>query len=111
MLAISLSAVGMRLLAYVGKTRPPLSILGRLFNGYLLIPGYDVVFIAPAAALVSSVAIFGATRLCGFDLPVAMTLAITMLFAIVLHVGPTRRAWELTGHHRLVFRPAQQTRR
>lgn len=40
-----------RLVVYLKGTAPPISFLGRIMNGYLIIPKYDRVFVAPLSII------------------------------------------------------------
>jgi len=97
-----------RLVAYALNLGAPINIWGRLFTGRLIIPGYDKIWIAPIAAVVSSLATFAVAIDLRLPVPAASALSIAALLAVALHAGPTRRNWQLTGHHRIVFRPQQQ---
>jgi hypothetical protein len=51
---IAAVAIGGRILTYVVGYMPPISLLGRAFTGRWIIPGYDIVFAAPLAALLAT---------------------------------------------------------
>lgn len=45
-----------RTVTYGGIHRPPISLLGRIFTGRLIIPGYDKIYVAPICILLAGVA-------------------------------------------------------
>ena len=91
-----------RLVLYCNGYVPPLSLLGRLAHGQLIIPGYDQVFVAP---LLATLVILAARWAPGWievypivAHPVGMVIAWWLLFGM----GPDLHAWRLTGNHRIV---------
>lgn len=101
-----------RWLLYIANRGVPISGLGRLFTGRLIIPAYDRVLIAPLCIFL--ITCFFAIILTlpnkPSDLsnriifPVAMG---TILFAL-LSIGPTLRNWILTGGYRIPMPPRRQ---
>lgn len=100
----------MRLLCYIAGYRPPISLLGRLRTGRLVIPGYDQVFLAPAAVALTG--IFGPMVLKSLGVP--GTLALEMSFALSIFAAvtfpPSVERWHYTGQHRIAPPPRQPTR-
>lgn len=102
LLAVNIQAI---LVATVARTFrycmgfwPPISLLGRVCSGGWLIPGYDIVFVAPVLTfLVGFVLPF---RIIGKDLeflPLFQVLALLLCF----NLGPSYKSWCLTGNHRI----------
>ena len=103
-------AAGARLIRYLNGYAPPLSLLGRLGTGRLIIPAYDQVFVAPLLAMVVAGAAY---VLSGLPLRAAApvlawlhapqwTAPITFaLVAFIIASGrPSLRHWRLCGGHR-----------
>ena len=92
-----------RWVAYCATYRPPLTILGRLLTGRLIICGYDVALVPlvagpPLAGLAALlVARLGATASAEFAFGTAVGLA------YLLMSPPDLRVWQLTGNHRAML--------
>jgi hypothetical protein len=97
-----------RLARYVGRYQPPISTLGRLRTGRLIVPGYDIVFVAPTLGMALALAMPMGLYLAGASAPLAAAAGTLAVLAVVLLLGPTRRRWDLTGHHRIVPRGSGQ---
>jgi hypothetical protein len=90
-----------RLVRYRVGYAAPLSLLGRLRTGRLIIKGYDQIFAAPIlTAFTPIVALMVGHRL-GWptDILVATTLGVGV--AITFGMGPGLLEWRLTGNHRI----------
>jgi hypothetical protein len=94
----------LRAVRYCSRFASPISLWGRIWNGYWIVSGYDYVFlasiIAPMGGGVALVLMWmlGASPSLGFAFSFAVALACTMGF------GPSRRKWQLTGHHRILLK-------
>ncbi len=82
---------------YCAGRSSPLGIAGRLRLGRIIVPGYDVVFVAPIAAI--AVSILGAGWSSTPLAPVADGLATAAAMLILLVAPPSLDAWRLTGAH------------
>jgi hypothetical protein len=91
-----------RTVIYCDGYWPPISLAGRLGTGRWLIPGYDQVFVAPLLAGALGLMILWACRFFGGDLLYGGPAAVTISSLILLGMGPTLKAWRLTGNHRIV---------
>ena len=101
-----------RLVVYCMKHHPPISLLGRLATGRLIIPGYDKVLVGPIAAVAVAWALPRVMVTLGTPAAVFVGAAISVALAIVFGMGPSLRDWHLTGEHRLWFiRPAMRAKR
>src|SRR5262249_12037823 len=91
-----------RLSLYLSGYLPPISIWGRLTTGRWIIPGYDKVFVAPLLAV--GLAAWMSTEILNRNLdPRVYVPMVTFVFlAIFLGMGPSLKAWRLTGNHRIV---------
>ena len=91
----------MRFLKYCGRHWPPISLLGRLFTGRWIVPGYDYVLIAPLLTCALSYLL---PRLLNnhLRLPLSAALTASAATAVLLNLGPTLKNWQLTGHHRML---------
>lgn len=105
LVAFSWIVIGMalitRVVAYCGGCHPPISLGGRLATGRLVIPRYDVVFIAPIAAIVARIAIRKVALEVGLPPDVAFGLSVGAALLILALAGPDLVRWRLTGHHRM----------
>ncbi len=103
-LVVPLLAV-MRWSAYRASAAPPLSLLGRIRHGWLILPRFDVIWAAPIAII----AIGYGGRWIGTSLALAPTVCEPILLAACILVatlaGPSMTAWRLTGGQRLTQHP------
>jgi hypothetical protein len=95
-------AAGGRVLLYCHSYLPPLSLLGRLSLGRLIIPGYDKVFIAPQLAVLMFVAAATLPFWSGVSHPIAASIGVMASWWILFGMGPSLDAWRFTGSHRIV---------
>jgi hypothetical protein len=91
-------------LIYTIGYAPPISLLGRLATGRLVIPGYDVVFAAPLA--VAMVAWLLPEAAVGIAVPSLIAIPVTAAIAVWLSLAlpPRRAVWHYTGQHRIAYR-------
>ena len=89
---------------YCSRYHPPLSVLGRVFTGRLLLPRYDYVLLAPATAAAAGflLLIFLCERGASSAVSLGASVATTLL--ILLGAGPSLIRWQLTGAHQIVIR-------
>ena len=92
-----------RLGVYVAGHHPPISLLGRLFTGRLIIPGYDRVLLAPAASLLAGLLLPRILTASGVPWSVTYPLGAGVALALALNLPPTLATWRLTGSHRLAM--------
>ena len=90
-----------RAVIYAGIYRPPISLLGRIFTGRLIIPGYDMIFIAPIYILLAGTLLPFALGLLGVSLTLTVEISFFMIFFLALSLPPNLREWRLTGAHRI----------
>jgi hypothetical protein len=90
-----------RLAEMISGHAPPISLAGRLARLRPIIPSYDQIFLAPAAAIFTAVA--GPTLLERGGLPadVAIAACASLALMAIWLGGPDRRAWQLTARHRI----------
>jgi len=110
--AVWLAALS-RLYWYVRFHRPPITVFGRLWTGRWIIPGYDVIFVAPLlaggitmASQIAAAILHGPGFWIGWDRWPAYALSIAGLLAGLLLLtigGPGLERWRLTGEHRITF--------
>lgn len=100
-LPVLLFAPLIRVAVYCEGYWQPISFWGRLMTGRWIIPGYDQVLVAPLLALAIG-SLFLALA-ASHELEPSMTAAVVtaMTLFICLGLGPSLRAWRLTGHHRI----------
>ncbi len=99
-----------RLGIYIGKYHSPITVWGRLCTARLIIPGYDYVFIAPfLASALTAIVVIG-MRLGEVNPPITFGIGAAMALMLTLNLPPSRRRWQLTGHHQIVIhRPVSQS--
>jgi hypothetical protein len=90
-----------RAIIYAGVYRPPISLLGRIFTGRLIILGYDMIFIAPIYILLAGTLLPFALGLLGVSLTLTIEISFFMIFFLALSLPPNLREWRLTGAHRI----------
>lgn len=93
---------------YVGKFPPPISLWGRLWTGYWLIPGYDYVLLAPLMTAAVGIAVPLLLQFAGVAPPLTFGLSAAAVLWCALGLPPTQQSWQLTGHHSPV--PPQRRR-
>ena len=91
-----------RLLVYCALYHPPITLVGRLTSGRLIVGGYDYVLLAPAAAIVVAPALVFALARVGAPASLSVALTVAVCLYLVLALPPTVRYWQLTGSHRAV---------
>ena len=97
-------AMGCRIWIYAYGYAPPISLLGRIATGRLIIPRYDVVFLAPLAATVAAIVFEWAATSYGMRAFTSLPIGCGLLIWLSLALPPRRKDWHFTGHHRLAFR-------
>lgn len=90
-----------RALAYGGIHRPPISLLGRVFTGRLIIPRYDKIFVAPICILLAGIALPLGLLKMGYRGAWIFELSFFLIFFLALSLPPTLKEWRLTGAHRI----------
>ncbi|MEM0914112.1 MAG: hypothetical protein AAGK09_05820 [Planctomycetota bacterium] len=93
-----------RFLCYMGNTRPPLSLVGRLATGRLILPRYDVAWVAPLTTLISASLVV--LIIFVFRVPLVWGLPLWVLATMIpaVSIGPSLEAWRYTGNYGY-FRP------
>jgi hypothetical protein len=98
LLFVCLAAL-VRTMTYIGTYWPPISLLGRICTGRLIIPQYDKVFLAPICVVLAGTmlpfALAGMSPVWSFELSFFATLF------LALSLPPKLRDWRLTGPHRI----------
>jgi hypothetical protein len=98
---LSFFLAGIRLLVYLDGSAAPISLLGRLATGRLVIRGYDSVFAAPLLALWAGVGVPIVLLSFGVGPMEAGSAALALSVLLALKVGPNLREWRLAGGQRL----------
>ena len=98
-----------RLMRYLSQRRPPVSLLGRLRTGRLVLPRYDVVWVVPV--LIVGWWWQGPGVLASFGLSGAGVVWAAVFVQMVLaRLGPpTPTAWDHTGQHRVTVPAAPES--
>jgi len=91
-----------RLVTYLAGYSAPLSLRGRLVTGQWIIPGYDVVWLAPGLMLLLAGVVF----LSSFIWPLPFSVCVAVIVFGSLMIGfecpPDIDEWKLTGKHQIV---------
>jgi hypothetical protein len=101
LIMLPISVALFRAIIYAGIYRPPISLLGRIFTGRLIIPGYDMIFIAPIYILLAGTLLPFALSLLGVNFTLTVEISFFMIFFLALSLPPNLREWRLTGAHRI----------
>jgi hypothetical protein len=96
-------AIFSRLWVYVFGYPPPISLLGRIATGRLIIPRYDVVFIAPLAASIVALLFERAATGLGLAPLFAAPIACGLVTWLALALPPRRMDWIYTGGQRNAY--------
>jgi hypothetical protein len=93
-----------RLWLYCMGYAPPISFLGRLATGRLVIPGYDIVLLAPLVTAVVAYVLPEILAAVGMHPSTVFPVSSSVVAWLALALPPAREAWHLTGHHRVAYR-------
>ena len=98
--AITVTAAFGRLCYYLMIGMPPISLLGRVATGRLILPGYDKIFIAPVCAAGLAL-VMANVHSPIFTMPAWAGITSGFVSAVLLAGGPTLADWKLTGEYRI----------
>jgi hypothetical protein len=98
---LSLLVAMFRSVTYSGVHRPPISLLGRIFTGRLIIPRYDKIYIAPMCILLAGTLLPLGLRRLGLETVWNLELCFFVIFFLAFSLPPSLRRWQLTGAHRV----------
>jgi hypothetical protein len=93
-----------RVAIYTFGHAPPVSLLGRVATGRLIIPGYDSVFVAPLIAATAAWSLSALGEWLGMSPGVYVPITCGIVVWLSLALPPRREDWHLTGHHRIAYR-------
>jgi hypothetical protein len=99
-LVFAMAAITCRLGFYVVEHLPPISLLGRWKWRQFVVPGYDVVFVAPIAAALAAFLLPGLLIRSGISPLAAVPIATTVTIWLAAALPPKWEDWHYTGHHR-----------
>jgi hypothetical protein len=99
----------LRMSIYVSRHHSPIGLLGRIATGRVLIPGYDRVYIAPAAVLLTSILVPLLLSRLGAPAPVIAGATVSATLFVAFGAGPSLIDWHLTGNHRLIMSRPRHT--
>ncbi|MHC4153373.1 MAG: hypothetical protein ACYST6_00385 [Planctomycetota bacterium] len=100
-IAFVLNVVFFRTFTYAGIYRPPISLLGRIFTGRLIIPRYDKIFLAPICILLAGTLLPAVLVRAGMNPVWSLELSFFVALFLALSLPPKLRDWRLTGPHRI----------
>jgi hypothetical protein len=107
MLGLTMALIRMSI--YISRHHSPLSLLGRIATGRVLIPGYDRVYMAPAAVLLTSILVPLLLSRLAAPAPVIAGATVSATFFVAFGAGPSLIDWHLTGDHRLIMSRPRRT--
>jgi hypothetical protein len=90
-----------RIVTYLVGHLPPISIMGRIATRRWILPGYDVIFIAPLVALFIALALPKLLLLIGVPPLVAFPFSTAATVWLCFGMRPTIVEWHYTGHFRI----------
>ena len=97
---------------YAGTCWPPISFLGRIWTGRLIIPQYDKVFLAPLCVLLAGTLLPSVLVRIGMSSVWSFELSFFAVLFLALSLPPKLRDWRLTGAYRIPANiQSTQTRR
>ena len=96
-----IAVILVRTIYYIGKYRPPISLLGRICTGRIIIPGYDKVYIAPIVILLTGILMPMVLKYVGLSLPITMEISFVISLFFALTLPPNFESWHYTGEHRI----------
>ncbi|MBN1437149.1 MAG: hypothetical protein JW936_08740 [Sedimentisphaerales bacterium] len=89
-----------RMAVYTCNYRPPISLMGRIFTGRLIIPRYDKVYTAPICILLTGIPLLLFLYLSGFGIVWSCELCFFLVFLLAFGMPPKLKKWRLTGAYR-----------
>lgn len=87
---------------YLAGYSPPLSLRGRFLTGRWILPGFDIVYLAPLLILLLSGSVFLCAVLWNLPYCVAVAIISGGSLLIALQCPPDLNEWKLTGGHQIV---------
>jgi hypothetical protein len=100
-----------RLVKYRVGYAAPLSLLGRLGTGRLIIKGYDQIFAAPILTAFTPILALMVGQRLGWPTDISVALALAVGVAITFGMGPRLLEWRLTGNHRITATAADMAQK
>ncbi|HIJ65232.1 MAG TPA: hypothetical protein HPP77_04705 [Candidatus Hydrogenedentes bacterium] len=95
------AGVAVRLLLYCQAHFPPISLWGRVCTLRLIVPRYDVVFLAPILSVFCGLGIPWTLMKWGVPAAFMIPASIPLALLPLLNAGPSLPRWWLTGGHRI----------
>jgi len=90
-----------RLVVYAQGCPPPITFWGRVRTMYLIIPGYNRIFVGPACGLLAGPMTVALLAAIGAPIEARLSVACGMVLLVVLLTPPSLRRWRLTGSYRM----------
>jgi hypothetical protein len=90
-----------RISAALNGYAPPLSLLGRIATGRLLLPRFDRIFVGPLTSVAVGLTFPLLLAPLGVPEDVAIPAAMGLTIAASMMIGPDLRVWRLIGSHRI----------
>ncbi|MBN2513437.1 MAG: hypothetical protein JXB18_10905 [Sedimentisphaerales bacterium] len=99
-----------RLIPYAKGFMPPISLLGRISTGRLIIPGYDKIFVATIILVLTVLFVPEVLRSTGLPQTIGIELTFSLCLFLAMVLPPSYQSWRLTGHHRMIKTPVRPQR-
>ena len=94
---LALTIALFRIAIYSGEYRPPISLLGRIFTGRLIIPKYDRIYVAPFCIVMAGTLLPFVLGRLGVNSTLNFELCFFLIFFLAFSLPPTLNEWRLTG--------------
>lgn len=91
-----------RIIRYIMGFMPPISLLGRISTGRLIIPGYDKIFVAPMIIALTGVFVPKVLLSAGLPETISIEFTFSLCLFLAMVLPPSYQNWRLTGHHWIV---------
>lgn len=98
-----------RLSRYVSGAKSPLTLVGRLGTGRLVIPGYDRLFAFPIAGILAPWVLVPGLHLLGVNQALNLALCVAVCWHLLFNSSPRPKNWILTGRYRVEFGTSRST--
>jgi len=91
-----------RFTSYIMGYMPPISLLGRISTGRLIIPGYDKIFVAPMIIALTGLFVPKVLLSAGLPETISIEFTFSLCLFLAMTLPPSHHSWRLTGHHRMI---------
>ncbi|HZK80900.1 MAG TPA: hypothetical protein VFC46_07530 [Humisphaera sp.] len=104
-LSLGLLIAAIRVMTYlINGYMPPISFLGRMFTGKIIIAGFDKILLTPACIILIFLILPPLFSRANCSDAAVFGLTVGIATAAALGLGPNLNKWRLTGSHRIVLK-------